>query len=421
MTVSTISRPTPQMIHRTASSQAPANQQEVAAAPKDGYEVVAQNFGRVSLIKPLELTDMAGALGKAPSRIDSVKEVLTVQDAWDLGITGAGVGVAVIDTGVYPHPDLEGRLTAFKDYVKGKDGVENAYDDNGHGSHCAGLVGGDGKMADGQFKGPAYECDIIGVKVLDGMGGGNMSNVVKGIQWCIRNKERYNIQVASLSLGAGSNLHEDDDIVAEAVKACLEAGIVPVVAAGNSGPARHTIGSPAISSSALTVGAYDDKNTATHDDDTMAFFSSRGPTTRDKNIKPDIAAPGVQMVSHRSPRSSIDTAPVQKYEDHYVLLSGTSMATPVVAGVAALVRQANPDLTAEQVISILKETAEPMKDTKAILGGRGLVDPGAAVRKALEMKEEAEKAAAAEAAAQANQASQAPADNPQQAGQQAAS
>lgn len=381
-----------------ASRPAPAAGQP-PAGPVDGfssgqgYEVVTQAFGQVSLVTPMELTELAYKLPSPAERIDSVKEVLTVQDAWDRGITGAGIGVAVVDTGVYPHPDLEGRLVAFKDYVNGRDGVENAYDDNGHGSHCAGLVGGDGAKADGRFKGPAFESDIIGVKVLDRMGGGQMSNVVKGIQWAIAHKDEYNIKVISLSLGAGSNLKEKDDVVAHAIQAALDADIVPVVAAGNSGPAKFTIGTPAISSAALTVGAYDDKNTAGHEDDTMAFFSSRGPTTRDRNVKPDIAAPGVQMVSHRSPGSSIDKANVTKLGDYYVLLSGTSMATPVTAGAVALVRQANPALSAREVIQLMKETAEPMSETKAILGGHGLVDPGAAVRRALELKEAAEQAA----------------------------
>ncbi|MCA9796884.1 MAG: S8 family peptidase [Candidatus Eremiobacteraeota bacterium] len=383
MTVNSIAQFAPR-----AHTAATRPQQEAApgpALPQEKYDVVAQS---VSLVTPMELTDMAFKLPSPASRIDAVKEVLTVQDAWDMGITGKGVGVAVIDTGVYPHPDLGDRLVAFKDYVNGRDGVDNAYDDNGHGSHCAGLVGGDGSKADGRFKGPAFEASIIGVKVLDGVGGGQMSNVVKGIQWAIKHKDDYNIRVMSLSLGAGSNLKEDDDIVAQAIQAALDADIVPVVAAGNSGPAKFTIGTPGISSAALTVGAYDDKNTADHGDDTMAFFSSRGPTTRDKNVKPDIAAPGVQMVSFRSPGSSIDHADVTKLGAYYVLLSGTSMATPVTAGVVALVRQANPELSARQVMDILKETADPMADTKAILAGHGLVDPAAAVRKALSLKEQ---------------------------------
>lgn len=376
--------------------QAAASQAQAPAAPEP--EVVVQNFGQISYVTPMELTPYASRLPRPVDRIDSVKEVLTVQDAWDRGITGKGVTVAVIDTGVYPHPDLDGRLVGFKDFVNGKDGVQNAYDDNGHGSHCAGLVGGDGSKAGGRFKGPAFEAGIVGVKVLDKMGGGQMSDVVRGIQWAVKHKDEYNIKVISLSLGAGSNLKEKDDIVAQAVQAALDANIVPVVAAGNSGPFKATIGTPAISLDALTVGAYDDKNTADHGDDTMAFFSSRGPTTRDRHVKPDIAAPGVNMVSFRSPGSSIDRANVSKLGDYYVLLSGTSMATPVTAGCAALVRQANPDLSAREVIQVLKDTAEDMKDTKAILQGEGLVDPGKAVARALQLKEAAEKAKSEQAA-----------------------
>ncbi|GMU51697.1 MAG: hypothetical protein AMXMBFR33_08430 [Candidatus Xenobia bacterium] len=379
------------------ADSARAEEQPQESFTRSAPEIVTQST--VSYVTPMELTPLASKLPRPVDRIDAVKEVLTVQDAWDLGFTGKGIGVAVVDTGVYPHPDLGDRLVAFKDYCNGRDGVENAYDDNGHGSHCAGLVAGDGTKANGKFKGPAFEANIIGVKVLDGQGGGSLANVIKGVQWAIENKDRYNIKVISLSLGAGSNLKEKDDVVVLAVKAALDAGIVPVVAAGNSGPARETIGTPAVGAEVLTVGAYDDKNTATHDDDTMAFFSSRGPTTRDKNIKPDIAAPGVNMVSHRSPGSEIDHANVAKLGDYYVLLSGTSMATPVTAGVAALVVQANPNLSAREVIQVLKDTAEPRPDMMPILQGKGLVDPGAAVRKALEMKKQAEEAAAKQSAA----------------------
>lgn len=386
------------------------------AAPAESFskaepEIVIQSA--INYVKPMELTPLASKLPRPVDRIDSIAEVLTVKDAWNLGITGKGIGVAVIDTGVYPHPDLGDRLVAFKDYCNGKDGVENAYDDNGHGSHCAGLVAGDGSKANGKFKGPAFESNIIGVKVLDGNGGGSLANVIKGVQWAIENKDKYNIKVISMSLGAGANLKAKDDVVCLAVQAALDAGIVPVIAAGNSGPGRETVGTPGTNPEVLTVGAYDDKNTASHDDDTMAFFSSRGPTTRDKNVKPDIAAPGVNMVSFRSPGSEIDHANVSHLGDYYVLLSGTSMATPVTAGVAALVCQANPNLSARQVIQLLKDTAEERPDMLPILQGSGLVDPGKAVAQALAMKKQAEEAAAA-------QAQQAPAQAPAPAKQEQA-
>lgn len=361
--------------------------------PKDTFEASIQSYG-ASIHTPIELTSLAYALPRPAERIDAIKEVLTVEDCWNLGITGKDVTVAVIDTGVAHHPDLGDRLIEFKDFCGGKDGVENAYDDNGHGSHCAGLVAGDGTEAGGKFKGPAYQANIVGVKVLGGSGGGSLSNIARGIRWCIENKDRLGIKVLSMSLGANANLHEKDDVIAQAVNDALAAGLLPVIAAGNSGPGIKTIGTPAITKNALTVGAYDDKNTKSHDDDTMAFFSSRGPTTRDGLVKPDIAAPGVNMVSLMSPDSEIADADVAKLPPYYCLLSGTSMATPAVAGCAALVMQANPDLTPAQVKQVLIETSEGMKDTPGILGGAGLVDPGKAVKKALEMKRasDAEKA-----------------------------
>lgn len=351
-------------------------------------EVVIQRWGGASIHTPIELTPLSTQLPRPADRIDSIKEVLTVQDCWNMGITGKGVTVAVIDTGIAPHPDLGDRLIEFKDFCNGRDGVENAYDDNGHGSHCAGLVAGDGTKAGGKFKGPAYEANVVGVKVLGGSGGGSLSNIERGIRWCIANKDRLGIKVLSMSLGANGMLHEKHDVIAQAVNDAIAAGLLPVIAAGNSGPGVETVGTPGITKGALTVGAYDDKNTPGHDDDTMAFFSSRGPTTRDGLVKPDIAAPGVNMVSLLAPNSELQDADVTKLPPYYCLLSGTSMATPATAGCAALVMQANPDLTPAQVKQILIETSEAMKETPGILGGAGLVDPGAAVRRALEMKKE---------------------------------
>lgn len=221
--------------------------------------------------------------------------------------------------------------------------------------------------------------------MLGGEGGGSLSNIARGIRWAIANKDRLGIKVLSMSLGANANLHEKHDVIAQAVNDAIAAGLLPVIAAGNSGPGIKTIGTPAITQGALTVGAYDDKNTPGHGDDTMAFFSSRGPTTRDGLVKPDIAAPGVNMVSLLAPNSELQEADITKMPPYYCLLSGTSMATPATAGCAALVMQANPKLTPAQVKQIMIDTAEGLKDTPGILGGAGLVDPAAAVRKALEM------------------------------------
>ncbi len=356
---------------------------------KDKSEKINDLFlpnNTVSYYKPIELTNEKSKLPHNLFRIDVIKDVLKTDEVWKMGITGKGVTVAVIDTGIYPHPDVKDRIIEFIDFVNNKNGIENAYDDNGHGTHCAGLVAGDGSKANGNYKGPAFQANLIGVKVLDKQGMGSLSNIIRGIYWCIENKDKYNIKVISMSLGATSAIKEQDDIIAKAVEDAEKAGITVVIAAGNSGPLKETIGTPGISEHAITVGAYDDKNTITLDDDTPAFFTSKGPTPVDKKDKPDISSPGVEVVSLRSPNSTIDKEPVIHYGDYYTLLSGTSMATPIVAGVVALMIQANPNLDPAQIKQIIKETATPVKDASKYSVGTGLINPVQAVKKALEIK-----------------------------------
>ncbi|MDW8195321.1 MAG: S8 family peptidase [Candidatus Calescibacterium sp.] len=342
---------------------------------------------KVSYHIPIELTSQKNKLPHNLHRIDVIRELLKLDEVWNMGITGKGITIAVIDTGIYPHPDIKDRIIEFIDFVNNKNGVENSYDDNGHGTHCAGLVAGDGTKANGKYRGPAYEANLIGIKVLDKQGSGSLSNIVKAIYWSIQNKDKYNIKVISMSLGADSVIKEKDDILAKAVEDATRAGITVVVAAGNSGPLSETIGTPALSQHAITVGAYDDKNTIDTTDDTPAFFTSRGPTKVDKIKKPDISAPGVEVVSLRSPNSTIDKSPVIHYGDYYTLLSGTSMATPIVAGVVALLLQANPNLTPQQVKEIITTTAIPLKGASSYSVGAGLINPLEAVKKALELKE----------------------------------
>jgi len=349
-----------------------------SGAPKGDVVFTAESF--YSLPTPMEMTPQGKKIMYPEKRIDAVKEVLDLQRLWDEGITGKGITIAVVDTGIYPHPDTKGRILAFKDFVNGRDDVP--YDDNGHGTHVSGCCAGNGEKAEGHFKGPAPEANLVGVKVLSGQGSGSMAGIIKGIQWCIDNKDKYNIRVMNLSLGGPSNLKEKDDLVSLAIKRAADAGIVPLIAAGNSGPSKFTIGTPGNTSEALTVGAYDDKNTAEKSDDTMAFFSSRGPTTRDGVTKPDIASPGVQIVALRSPGSMIDKENVPHLGDYYVLLSGTSMATPVMAGVVADMLQANPNLSPAEVKEIVMKTAHQLKDASPTMQGAGLTDPYAAVQEA---------------------------------------
>lgn len=325
-------------------------------------------------------------LGKAPDKpavfepkLDVVKDVLGLQKIWDQGITGKGIGFAVVDTGLFPHPDLADRIVAFKDMVDGKAG---AFDDQGHGTHVAGDAAGSGKLSGGKFKGPAYEANLIGVRVLNAEGGGTMSDIIKGIQWVIRHKDEYNIRVMNLSLGGPAYQLAKNDPVVLAIEKAAEAGIVPVIAAGNEGPDVRTIGTPGIAPRAITVGAYDDKNTPEISDDGIADFSSRGPTLRDKFTKPDIVTPGVHITAPVAYGSVLDKEPrVPHVTPDYVAISGTSMATPVSAGLVLLLVQANPNLRPAQYKEILIKSCKPLSGYDPNTQGAGLPD----IKKAIEM------------------------------------
>ncbi|RSD23046.1 S8 family peptidase [Mesobacillus subterraneus] len=279
----------------------------------------------------------------------------------DAGMSGNGVTIAVIDTGIYPHQDLAGRIVAFKDLVNDR---TEPYDDNGHGTHCAGDAAGDGAASDGQYRGPAPEANLVGVKVLDKLGSGSLSTVMAGVEWCIE-YNRLNsdnpIHILSMSLGSDpQSPSENDDPMVRSVEAAWNSGMVVCVAAGNSGPDPGTIASPGVSETVITVGAMDDFNTPNIIDDKIATFSSRGPTAYGKS-KPDVVAPGVNIISLRSPNSYLDKLQKgNRIGSEYFSLSGTSMATPICAGVAALIIENNPGIPPNEVKRRILEGAEPL-------------------------------------------------------------
>lgn len=307
--------------------------------------------------------------------LDVATPVTNAPTAWNTGNEGQGVGIAVVDTGIYPHPDLitpENRITGFKDFVNGR---ANPYDDNGHGTHCAGDAAGNGFQSNGKYKGPAPKANLIGVKVLNKTGSGAISKIIAGIQWCIDNKDRYSIKVISMSLGGTAAQSAGDDPLCQAVKKAWETSIVVCAAAGNEGPSTGTISTPGIEPKIITVGALDDKNTTGIDDDAVASFSSRGPT-RDGLVKPDLLCPGVNIVSLRSPYSYLDKASKNsRVGEWYNSLSGTSMATPVCAGVAALLAEKLPHSTPDEIKSLLVKSCRKI-DPDPNAQGAGLVDAG---------------------------------------------
>jgi len=250
------------------------------------------------------------------------------------------VVVAVIDTGIdASHVDLDGgKVLGWYDLVNGR---ATAYDDNGHGTHCASIVAGTGE-GNSLYKGVAPGAALVGVKVLDSAGSGSMSNVTAGINWAVTNKNTYGIKVISLSLGT-SGSSDGTDSTSLAVNSAYSAGLVVCVAAGNAGPAKYTIGSPGAATNAFTVGAMCDPG---HNGYSLAYFSSRGPTA-DNRTKPNIAAPGYYI-----------TAAKANSTNAYVEMSGTSMATPFTAGTAALILDANYSATPSQVYNYMTSTAQ---------------------------------------------------------------
>lgn len=282
------------------------------------------------------------------------------------GLTGKGVVIAVIDTGIAPHDDLmkpEPRIVGWHDLVNGK---KEPYDDEGHGTHVAGIIAGNGYESEGKYTGMAPSALLVGVKALDKRGSGPISRVIAGIQWVVEHKEEYRIKAINLSLGAPPEEGYRTDPASKAVNAAWQAGLLVCAAAGNSGPQRRTITTPGISPRVLTVGSINDQGTVPREDDVINEFSSRGPTI-DRLPKPDLIAPGADITS-------------LKPGGGYVAQSGTSMATPMVAGAAALLWEKNPALSPNQIREIMVATAEDRGYNKLIQGA-GYLNTRAALEK----------------------------------------
>lgn len=295
------------------------------------------------------------------AQMNRVNKIIESDWAHERGYTGKGVGVAIVDTGIALHRDfIEGgnRVIGFVDFVNHR---SEPYDDNGHGSHVAGIIGGNGFSSKGRYKGVAPECNLIGVKVLDHRGDGNISDVLAGLQWIMDNRKKYNIRIVNISVGtsAKDNLDENSLLV-QGVDAVWDNGIVVVVAAGNNGPGPMSISTPGISRKVITVGSSDD-NVAVEifGSSKSKDYSGRGPTPFCIK-KPDIVAPGSNIISCNISRYSLkskDGCPYANSPMMYTVKSGTSMATPVVSGAIALLLSKYPELTNKEVKLKLRESA----------------------------------------------------------------
>jgi len=315
-----------------------------------------------------------------------------------MGYNGAGVGVAIVDSGITSwHDDLtvangQGqRVSHFVDFVNG---YTQPYDDWGHGTHVAGIVAGNGFDSNGTRNAIAPGANIISLKALNGQGQGTISLIIAAIDYAVTNKDALNIRVLNLSLGAGVYESYNTDPLTLAAKRAVDAGIVVVAAAGNLGkaadgqPQYGAIGSPGNAPWVITVGASSTQGTVLRQDDTMAGFSSRGPTMYDYAAKPDLVAPGYGTISLSDPVSLFYTTKAQYLlgglrptpYTPYLTLSGTSMAAPVVSGTVALMLQANPNLTPNLVKAILQFTSQEYPGYDPLTQGTGFLNARGAVR-----------------------------------------
>jgi len=323
--------------------------------------------------------------GSPTAVLDYHTDTVNAPVAWGQGLNGTGIGVAVIDSGIIDIQDFHGqnnnRVVFGQNFVGGTSGSAN--DQYGHGSHVAGVIGGNGNNSTGSnyfytFEGIAPNVNLINLRVLDQNGVGTDSQVIAAIQMAIQLKRTYNIRVINLSLGRPVYESYTLDPLDQAVEQAWKAGIVVVVAAGNEGRNNSkntsgygTITAPGNDPYVITVGAMNTKGTPNRAGDVVASYSSKGPTIYDHLVKPDLVAPGNRLISlyasgltmdqlypgNEIPTSLYQTNGNSTASDTYYVLSGTSMAAPMVSGAAALLLQKNPSLTPDQVKARLMKTA----------------------------------------------------------------
>lgn len=281
--------------------------------------------------------------------------IIHLQEARKQQLTGKGIGVAILDTGIGYHPDLfpshstnSGPIIHFSDFIKHQ---TKYYDDNGHGTHIAGIIAGSGMHSDGLYRGIAPGVHLIILKVLNHNGDGHIDHVLDAIAWILQHHEEYRIRIVNISIGStrGKNFSEESPLV-RGVNKLWEAGLVVLTAAGNHGPSPSSIGAPGNSRKIITVGSSDplQYRNATN-------YSSRGPT--DSCIKkPDIVAPGSRIISCHPMAFPYQPSPLRP-GGFYQARSGTSMSTPIVSGCIALLLEKYPLLTNKEVKVHLRNTA----------------------------------------------------------------
>ena len=331
-----------------------------------------RNVERIVYDAPVRLTDTPFDPSLLATAYPAVVDAVAAWSNQAAPLTGLGVGIAVIDSGIGSHPDLTGQVIVSENFNPTVAGNDDAY---GHGTAVAGIVAGDGTASGGQYIGVAPQANLINLRVNDGTGAAPTSAILNAIMWAVLNKKTYNIRVMNLSLQASVQESYRTSPIDAAVEFAWLKGIVVVVAAGNNGP-DSALYAPANDPYVITVGATDDQGTVSKSDDTLAAFSSYG-VSQDGFTKPDFVAPGRRIITTLAPGSSFAlNYPSFMVGTQYIQLSGTSVAAPIVSGVAALYAESNPTVRPGQLKGVLLATANRLSFAGA---GTGYPDAARAI------------------------------------------
>ena len=342
---------------------------ELTASQID-YLAGAANVERIMYDAPVRLSDTALDPAALASAYPAVMDAVGLWSNRVDPLTGKGIGVAVIDSGVAPHLDFGSRIVLNKNF---NPAVAGAIDTYGHGTAVAGIIAGNGTASRGEFIGVAPQVNLINLRVNDGSGAAPTSTIMNAILWAVINRDTYNIRVMNLSLSASVQESYVTSPIDAAVEYAWLKGIVVVVAAGNNGP-NSALYAPANDPFVITVGATDDGGTAAIADDTLASFSSFGKTQNGYS-KPELVAPGRHIITTLAPNSNFAVNyPTHLVGTSYIQLSGTSMAAPMVSGVAALYLERHPTVRPGQLKALLLATARPIA-----VAGTGAGYPSAAL------------------------------------------
>ncbi|HEX6164697.1 MAG TPA: S8 family serine peptidase [Vicinamibacterales bacterium] len=348
----------------------------------------AKSFAaEIGLAKQVSLDAGVRVLAERPARDRSARRSTGIGQApATIAASRNGIAVAIVDSGISPHADLPlSRIRAYKDFVSGgRVPVDNC----GHGTHVAGIVAGNGALSNGLYAGIAPDVDIVALRVLGDDCTGNTSDVIDALEWIARNHVAYKIKVVNISLGHGVLESIFTDPLVQAVERLSRKGIAIVTAAGNRGqnPANNNapgyggVGVPCNAPSAICVGSLDTQGTPQVSDDQVSASSSRGPTRFDLLAKPDLVAPGVNIVSLAARGSRLFNeyphlrVPGGGSRADYFTLSGTSMAAPAVAGAAALLLRENHALSVHAIKIALQFTSRLVPETDVLTQGAGAVN-----------------------------------------------